>query len=258
MTITNVINESVYRVHPFYDLYAADKDGNIVHIFKKHPFRGSESPKGYMYFSARKHGCRKRKVFIHRFVWETFNGLIPEGKFIDHINDVRNDNRLQNLQLVTTQQNNNKAAKNIDFSQLRKNRKCVKAVNIETEKVSYFSSIYCTQQHLGIDSSTIRAICEKLYCYKTSLSKKDGCRYKFEYAKEEDLPADHYKSANIKPRRVSDEDKKKRKQEWNKKEYQCWKCKKTLKNGSKYLHNKTCQTKYDSKWQEMCMKHKLN
>ena len=33
-----------------------------------------------------------------------FNGLIPDGKVIDHINDDKEDNRLCNLQIVTHQQ----------------------------------------------------------------------------------------------------------------------------------------------------------
>ena len=29
------INDCVYKVHPGYDLYAADKNGNIIHIVKQ-------------------------------------------------------------------------------------------------------------------------------------------------------------------------------------------------------------------------------
>ena len=75
-----------------------------------------------------------------RFVWECFNGLIPEGKVIDHINDVRHDNRLCNLQLMMHQENSKKAAKNIDYTfaaNNHKNRKCVKATNTATEEVTY-------------------------------------------------------------------------------------------------------------------------
>lgn len=46
---------------------------------------------------------------VHRIVWETFNGTIPEGYEIDHINSVRDDNRLENLQLLTPLENVRKA-----------------------------------------------------------------------------------------------------------------------------------------------------
>ncbi len=40
-------------------------------------------------------------VLLHRMVWEAFNGLIPKGMVIDHINSDTRDNSLSNLRLVT-------------------------------------------------------------------------------------------------------------------------------------------------------------
>lgn len=50
----------------------------------------------------------------HRIIWEMFNGPIPEGMQIDHINHIRCDNRLINLRLVTQKENrkNNSRQKN--------------------------------------------------------------------------------------------------------------------------------------------------
>ena len=42
---------------------------------------------------------------LHRIAWSWFNGPIPEGMQIDHINGVRDDNRITNLRLVTKGQN---------------------------------------------------------------------------------------------------------------------------------------------------------
>ncbi len=41
----------------------------------------------------------------HRIIWEEAYGPIPEGYHIDHINGVKDDNRLENLRLATNQQN---------------------------------------------------------------------------------------------------------------------------------------------------------
>jgi hypothetical protein len=46
---------------------------------------------------------------IHRVVWEAFCGEIPIGYELDHKNNVRDDNRINNLQLLTKSQNNKKA-----------------------------------------------------------------------------------------------------------------------------------------------------
>ena len=45
------------------------------------------------------------KGLEHRIIWEHVNGQIPEGLCIDHINGVKQDNRITNLRLVTHGQN---------------------------------------------------------------------------------------------------------------------------------------------------------
>lgn len=52
----------------------------------------------------------KHNILYHRLVYEYFNGKIPQGMEIDHINGDRSDNRIENLRLVTKDTNcrNNK------------------------------------------------------------------------------------------------------------------------------------------------------
>ena len=44
---------------------------------------------------------------VHRLVYETFVGEIPQGYELDHINTIRDDNRLENLRCVTHKENSN-------------------------------------------------------------------------------------------------------------------------------------------------------
>lgn len=44
---------------------------------------------------------------LHRLVWETFCGEIPEGMQIDHIDGNPANNKLDNLRLVTPKENSN-------------------------------------------------------------------------------------------------------------------------------------------------------
>ena len=101
------------------------------------------------------------------------------------------------------------------------------------------------QQHLGINAGIVKMVCEGLNHCKLGVSKKDGHSYTFQYIKQDDLPTDHKKSANIRPKRVSDEDKKKHQMEtikkWQSKEFKCPYCRKVYKNNYKYLHKKNCQ-----------------
>ena len=49
--------------------------------------------------------CNGKTLLAHRVIWEMFNGAIPTGLGIDHINLIRDDNRIENLQLLTPKQN---------------------------------------------------------------------------------------------------------------------------------------------------------
>ena len=41
-----------------------------------------------------------KMIFEHRHVWEKHNGPIPDGYVIHHINGVRHDNRIENLEAM--------------------------------------------------------------------------------------------------------------------------------------------------------------
>jgi hypothetical protein len=47
---------------------------------------------------------RQTTIYAHRLVWLMHHGFEPEG-FIDHINRVKSDNRIENLRVVTNQVN---------------------------------------------------------------------------------------------------------------------------------------------------------
>ena len=149
------INNCVYKVHPVYNLYASDKNGNIIHLVKQVPNPGHKLKNGYLACMVRKHGQNgQKKYFVHRFAYECFNGKIPDGKVIDHVNNIKDDNRLCNLQLMSHQENCKKSAQRRDYTFAAKNhqnKKCVKATNSDTNKVSYYNSMYAVNQHLGIN-----------------------------------------------------------------------------------------------------------
>ena len=242
------IENCVYQIHPVYDLYASDKNGNIINIVKKIPMTGTKNNRGYLLCGVRKHGQKGYKTCLtHRFIWECFNGLITNNKVVDHINNIKDDNRICNLQLVTQSENTKKSVKDNDYSynKQKKSRKCVKAINCETNNVIYFNSIHCCAQHLNINNGTIKRVCDGIKYRKSGISKKDRQRYKFEYVNSEDMPDNYMISANKRQKRVPNEDKNKNKMEaikrWQQKEFICPRCDKHLKNSNKNYHSKTCK-----------------
>ena len=144
----------------------------------------------------------------------------------------------------TPQENCKKSAKDRDYkfnAKNHENRRCVKATNKNTNEVTYFYSLYAVNQHIGINAGIVKMVCEGLNNCKSGKSKKDGHYYTFEYIKKEELPDNYKKSANKRPRKFSDEEKKKHQIEWLNKEFKCPNCNKTFKNSYKYLHKKHCK-----------------
>ena len=97
-----------------------------------------------------------------------FKGKIPLHLEIDHLNNLKSDNRIKNLQLLSHKQNIEKS----------KNKPII-SKSITTGEKRRFDSIKKAGIELDICKSFICNICKGKY--KTAKSKKDGCKYTFRY-----------------------------------------------------------------------------
>ena len=155
--------------HPFIKDYLASKCGKILSIKwnKKRILKLRKTTNGYLDFKICENN-KKRNYSIHRFVYQTFKGVIPKGMETDHIDGDKKNNSISNLQLLTKKEN------------IRKS-KCKKVIslNIESGEKKIFDSLKESSEFHKINDSSITLNCQKIY--KTCKSKKDGKRYQLFY-----------------------------------------------------------------------------
>ena len=124
---------------------------------------------GYLFFNICDKKLEKPKKYLqHRFVYEVFKGSIPRFFEIDHQNNIRSDNRIKNLQLLTHKQNVEKSK-----------NKAIISTNLETGEERRYNSIKKAAIDLDVDSGNIPKVCRKKYNFLRS--KKNGQKYTFEY-----------------------------------------------------------------------------
>lgn len=87
------------KFHPRLKGYSADINGNIYGL-RGQLMLGCDATVGY-----RQYEFRGETYLGHRFVWECFNGDIPEGMHINHIDHHKQNNAVINLELVTPERN---------------------------------------------------------------------------------------------------------------------------------------------------------
>lgn len=110
----------------------------------------------------------KVKMFLlHRLVWETFNGPIPRGYEINHINEDKTDCRLENLNLLTRTENNNWGTHNERMREAQLNRtdlsKRVVQYSVDGEQVRVWDSMSEIERELGFRRSNISNCCTGKY-----------------------------------------------------------------------------------------------
>ena len=93
-----------YFIHHKYDNYGSSKDGYIINRKRLIPRKGILHLTGYLQTTVRNQNGIKN-FYVHRFVYECFNGPISDGMQINHKDSNKQNNCIDNLELVTRQQN---------------------------------------------------------------------------------------------------------------------------------------------------------
>ncbi len=109
---------------------------------------------------------KQRTLCAHRMVWEGFNGPIPEGMQINHVNGDKADNRLSNLEVCTPNENMSHAYRALGRDPRRPQRGekngRAKLRASDVEKIKELRATGLSQQKIadqfGVDQTNISAI----------------------------------------------------------------------------------------------------
>ena len=173
------LEKEIWRDIPNYEgLYQASNLGRVKSLerfrkgkndclasVKEKILKPSISHRGYYQVQLWKQSIGKRYM-VHRLVWEAFNGSIPEGLQVNHINEVKTDNRLSNFNLMTPKENINYGTGIERSTKKRINGKCSKSVlqfTLDNILIKEYPSIKQAERETGFANSNIVKCCNGRY-----------------------------------------------------------------------------------------------
>lgn len=126
--------------------YEISNYGRIKNLKTSKIFTGSLRDDGYINAT-----INKKSFLMHRLVVETFIRPLQNGEYIDHINGIKTDNRLKNLQIVSHQENMSRAAQKGKCGAKR-----VGQFDFEGNLIQIFPSASEAGRQMGILPSSMR------------------------------------------------------------------------------------------------------
>lgn len=117
----------------------------------------------YLSLNYRIRGHKISSILVHRLVWLAFKGEIPQGYEIDHIDENKHNNRLDNLQLVTHSQN---VKKSKYLGSFKRYLRPVRVSIPGTEFYQDFPSLSEAARHLKTKSNHLGRAVLKGHLYK--------------------------------------------------------------------------------------------
>lgn len=114
--------------------------------------KGTKTNGGYRYFSLFKDRIETRDL-IHRFVYRTFVGKIPKGYDVHHKNEIRDDNRVENLELLKKEEHNRKHS-------LERLAKAIQQYTKNGEFIAEYESAAEAERETNVCNSHITECCK--------------------------------------------------------------------------------------------------
>lgn len=136
----------MFRDFTKYEVY---DDGRVWSYSHKKFLKPQLDKDGYQQVALTDNEGKQKSYLVHRVVYESVTGKpIPKGMQINHINEVKTDNRFfENLELVTPKQNSNYGTRNARIGKAVRNAQLGKH-HTKERKENIRKGVL---KHLGID-----------------------------------------------------------------------------------------------------------
>lgn len=165
----NAIEE--WRDVPGYEKrYQVSNIGNVKSCSKQIILKSALHKEGYLQVVLYDNNKIPKTLKIHRLVALAFIPNPDNKHFVDHINGIRNDNRVENLRWVTHKENLNfpLARKNISKAQTNNSKRSKSVLQIDKltgNTIREFPSASEASRQTGIHCSNITACCRNMLNY---------------------------------------------------------------------------------------------
>lgn len=117
----------------------------------------------------------------HRLLYTHVNGLITAGKIIDHIDNNRKNNKIENLQCITQKEN----CKKNPPGRGEKRGQQIQATDTETNISHVFATVYAASQYYDIVEASIIMCCNNIKGVTKATSKKTNHKIAFAFTDDE-------------------------------------------------------------------------
>lgn len=148
--------EGLYQVSSLGRVKSLERITPQKHHIKERILNQIKVTGGYLNVNLCKDGKLKR-FQVHRLVYQTFVGEIPEGMQVNHIDEDKTNNRVDNLNLMTPKENVNWGTRNERSAE--KHSKQVIQYNLEGNEINRFPSTREVERTLGFAHGYISACC---------------------------------------------------------------------------------------------------
>lgn len=160
--------KGIYQISNLGRVKSLERIDNTDHVRHEIILKQSLDKDGYCIVGLSNKGFVKH-YRVHRLVWKSFNGEIPEGMQVNHLNERKDDNRLENLNLMDCKSNINWGT-GIERRSLKRkgdyNGKLSKPVlqfDLEGNFIKEWPSIIEIKRQLGYSNGNVSLCCRGIY-----------------------------------------------------------------------------------------------